>query len=106
MTGGFQTDPEALQGNAPRYQRVSDQLQEIFDKLSNLLEAEGACWGNDDAGRAFAAKYVPGALDALQQMDSTNQGLRSMVDGICSWAKNYVNADDLAKADAAKLAGQ
>jgi hypothetical protein len=47
-----------------------------------------------------------GALDALQQMDSTQQGLQSMVDGICSWAKNYVSADDLAKADATQVAGQ
>jgi hypothetical protein len=104
--GGFQTDPQQLQDNAPRYQAVADRLQEIYNRLTVLLDIEGACWGNDDPGRTFAGQYVPGALDVLQQMDSTHQGLQSMVDGICSWARNYVNADDLAKADAAQLAAE
>jgi uncharacterized protein YukE len=104
MTGGIQTNPDDLQDNAPRYQHVSDQLNDIYGRLTASLDAWGACWGDDDAGRAFASKYVQPALDALQQMDSTKQGLQSMVDGICSWAKNYVSADDLAKADAAQVA--
>jgi uncharacterized protein YukE len=92
-------DSSGLASNAPQYGAAADQVQLLYGTLTSKLEAEGACWGNDDAGKAFAAKYVGPALTALQQMDSTQQGLQSMVGGICSWAKNYVNADQAAQQD-------
>jgi uncharacterized protein YukE len=96
---GYTVDPTSLASNAPQYGAVADQVQAVYDTLTAKLEAEGACWGNDDAGNAFAAKYVGGAVSALQQMDTTHQGLQSMVDGICTWARNYVNADQAAQDD-------
>lgn len=96
---GFTVDPSSLQGNAPDYGAAAAQVQSIYGTLTGQLQAEGDCWGNDAAGSAFAAKYVGPALSALQQMDTTHQGLQSMVDGICNWAKNYVSADELAQQD-------
>lgn len=101
---GYTADTDALHGNAPKYDAVAQKVHDIYTALSEALAAEGACWGNDDAGRAFASKYVEPALTALQQMSGTKQGLDSLVDGICSWAKNYVSADDLAAASAKQLA--
>jgi uncharacterized protein YukE len=96
---GYTVDPSGLAPNAALYGAAADQVRSLHDTLASKLDAEGACWGNDDAGAAFAAKYVGPALTALQQMVSTNEGLQSMVDGIYSWAKNYVNADQAAQQD-------
>jgi len=100
---GYTAQPSDLQSAAPQYDWVSQQLQYVYNTLSLALDAEGACWGNDDQGQAFGAKYCPLAISALQQMSNTNQGVQSMVDSICTWAKNYVNADEAAQASAAQV---
>lgn len=100
---GYTTNYQALRATAPQYDDVARQVGEIYRTLVDALEAQGACWGADGQGRAFGQKYVTAALPALQQMSDTHEGLRSMVDGVCSWAKNYVTADDLAKLSAQQL---
>lgn len=100
---GFTAQPDDLQASAPQYDAVAQQVRAIYQTLTANLETEGACWGADDAGTAFGTKYVAQALLAIKQLDSTNQGLQGMVDGICTWAKNYVNAEELAKLSATQL---
>jgi uncharacterized protein YukE len=100
---GFTTNTNDLQSTAPQYDSVAQQVQQIYTTLTNALEVEGACWGSDDAGMTFGTKYVSAALPALQQMSATNEGLQSMVDGVCSWAKNYMNADDAAQQSASQI---
>jgi hypothetical protein len=100
---GFTTNTNDLQSTAPQYDSVAQQVQQIYTTLTNALDREGACWGSDDAGMTFGKKYVAAALPALRQMSETNQGLQSMVDGVCSWAKNYLNVDDAAKQSASQI---
>jgi hypothetical protein len=96
-----QTDQ--LHNSSGRYQDVSDQVAQIYKQLTARLEAEGSCWGNDESGTVFGNKYIPAALSVLSQMDNTNQGIQSMVDGICSWAKNYVDATSAAASNAKQI---
>lgn len=96
---GFTVDPSGLDSTAPRWGDQAAQVQNLFDTLTGKLNAEGDCWGNDQAGHSFASKYVPAALAALQYMDAVNQGLQSMVDGVATWARNYVNSDEAVKED-------
>jgi hypothetical protein len=96
-------DAAQLHHGSKGYQDVADRVAAIYRVLSTKLETEGACWGNDAAGQTFAKKYVPSALSVLSQMDSTNQGVQSMVDGICSWAKNYLDTMAADTADAHAL---
>ncbi|GIH18849.1 hypothetical protein [Rugosimonospora africana] len=100
---GFTTNTNDLQSTAPQYDSVADQVRQIYTTLTDALNVEGACWGSDDAGKTFGGKYVSAALPALQQLSATNDGLQSMVDGICSWAKNYLNADDAAQQSASQI---
>lgn len=100
---GYTTNTGDLQSTAPQYDSVAQQVSKIYTTLANALDVEGACWGSDDQGTTFGQKYVSAALPALQQMSQTNEGLQSMVDGICSWAKNYMNADDAAQQSASQL---
>lgn len=101
---GYATNPGDLHAAAPRYDAVARGTRRIYDTLTRALEAEGACWGNDDAGRTFGRKYVPAALPALRQMSDTNQGIQSMVDGVCGWAKNYIDVDQQVRESAAAVA--
>jgi uncharacterized protein YukE len=100
---GFTAQTTNLGDTAPQYDSVAQQVQSVYTTLVNALETEGACWGNDTQGQSFGAKYCPPALSLLQQMGNTNQGLQSMVDGICAWAKNYVNVDQLVAQQAAHI---
>jgi hypothetical protein len=90
---GFQAQPDRLQGNAPQYQDVSAQVAQIYATLTQKLDAEGACWGNDYAGRQFGVQYCPAAVTVISSMDATQQGLDSIVSGICSWAKKFVDVE-------------
>ena len=97
---------DQLHSSSGQYQTVADRVSGIYQTLTSRLDAEGACWGNDSSGQVFGKKYVSSAMTVLQQMDNTNQGIQSMVDGICSWAKNYVDANAATTADAQQLANQ
>lgn len=102
----IRADSDQLHHSSKGYQDVADRIGRIYQVLSAKLETEGACWGNDPAGQALGNKYVPSALSILTQMDTTNQGVQSMVDGICSWAKNYMGAASASTADAHQLGAQ
>jgi len=100
---GYTAQPAALRSTAPQYDGVAQQLRVIYGTLTQALDAEGACWGSDDQGQSFGAKYCPPAVAGLQQMSDANQGVQSMVDSICTWAKNYVSADEEAQSSAAQI---
>ncbi len=103
MTDGYTARPAELNATAQQYDAVSDQLKQIFVLLTHALDREGACWGGDEIGRAFEQKYVPGALSAINQLRGTDQGVRSLVDGICTWARNYVDAEQATASSAGSL---
>jgi hypothetical protein len=100
---GYTAQPADLQSAAPQYDWVARQVQVVYSTLTQALDAEGACWGADDQGQSFGTKYCPPAVAVLQQMSNTGQGLQSMVDSICTWAKNYVSADEEAQSSAAQI---
>lgn len=101
---GFAVDPSALQASAPAYGAYAKELGAIYDTLSNKLSAEGACWGDDDAGKAFGAKYVPPAIKALEQMYEATEGLASTGAGLITWYENYIAAQQQDQRSAAAVA--
>jgi hypothetical protein len=96
---GFTVDPTGLGSRADLYGLAADQVAAIHLTLATKLDAEGACWGNDDAGKAFESKYVGPALSALRMMIITQRGLESMVDGVYQWAGSYVHSDQAVQQD-------
>jgi hypothetical protein len=87
--GGFTVQPTDLGTNGSQYSAVADQVRQIHQTLVDKLNAEGACWGNDEAGAQFAKTYVPPAMTALGQMNDVDGGVQSMSEAAQSWAKNY-----------------
>jgi hypothetical protein len=105
MSGdGFTTQPADLQSTAPQYASIADLVQGIYSKLLATLDTEGACWGDDAQGQAFGIKYCPPAISVLEQLDNTNVSVQSMVDSICTWAKNYVDVGQGDLSSASQLA--
>lgn len=89
---GFTVDPAGLQAVVPAYDSQALALGDIYSTLRAALDAEGACWGNDDAGKAFAARYAEPAARALSQILAASEGVSSAAKGTSSWAENYLNA--------------
>lgn len=100
---GFEANPAALKASAPVYQAHSQTLTDIYDTLVGKLNDAGDCWGNDDAGKAFAAKYVDPAVKALDQIAKTCEGLGSAGQGTYTWAINYMTAQDADQQDVTSL---
>lgn len=99
---GITVDPSGLSANADLYGSHADAVAAIHLTLATKLDAEGACWGNDEAGNAFAAKYVGPALAALRMMITTQRGLESMVGGVYQWSQSYVDSDESLRQDLLK----
>lgn len=59
MADGMHVNPEALRARAPKFAAAADKLTKAFDDLEAVKDAEGACWGSDEAGTKFEEKYKP-----------------------------------------------
>ena len=105
MSDGITVDPSGLSANAGFYGAHADAVESIHLTLAQNLDKEGACWGNDEAGSAFAAQYVGPALSALRMMITTQRGLESMVSGVYQWAQSYVDSDESLRQDLLKSFG-
>ena len=90
---GFAVQADPLYANGQQYDLVHSELASIYVRLTQALDAAGQFWGGDDSGQAFARSYCPAAVSQLRQMGATGEGLQSLIAGVCSWAKNYVDAD-------------
>jgi uncharacterized protein YukE len=89
---GFAIDPSALAANAPAYDAHADELASINETLTGKLNAEGTCWGSDDAGKAFEGKYLPTAIKTLEQLQAASGGLHSTGSGLLNWYQNCMTA--------------
>ncbi|MBE9373049.1 WXG100 family type VII secretion target [Saccharopolyspora sp. HNM0983] len=86
---GMDVDPEALRSQAPKFGSAADAVGEVLDTLSAAIEAEGECWGTDDAGQEFAKNYSPATDQARDGLTSAvemlNQVHRELADTATTW---------------------
>ncbi|MGP4017372.1 WXG100 family type VII secretion target [Saccharopolyspora sp. 5N708] len=95
---GFDVNPEALRGASPQFDGAADKLKAAMDKLNGVLQAEGKCWGGDDAGQEFAKDYEPGsqqAVDAFSGLTNSLHQIRGELDNTANtWATDDTNNAD------------
>lgn len=101
---GFEVNPEALLGASPKFDASSDKLQSALDKLNGVLQAEGECWGGDEAGQEFAKNYVPGAQQGTDGMKGLVQALHQVRGELDATARTWDDVDQ-ANADGIKSQG-
>lgn len=55
----------ALRRTSAQFERVGSAAERDADAIESAITAEGACWGSDAAGQAFAAAYLKPAQTLL-----------------------------------------
>lgn len=93
MNGGYHVDPAALRSASPGFSGAADALQSARDSLSGVLQAEGACWGDDEAGQSFAQQYKPAAQQALEAFDALTEALHAVREQLDGMAGTWEGVD-------------
>jgi|GEM_PF-3376136 len=77
-SSSFDANPDALRAMQPQFAELSTRVTDAVAALTQVIEKEGACWGTDKPGAAFAKNYVDaakGTQDSLGGMSGVLSGL-------------------------------
>jgi hypothetical protein len=94
MTESMRVDIAALRGCEPVFANLSRLLDETRRRLGDRLDAEGACWGQDEAGAAFQASYGPAAATVREALSGLWLGMTSVGESLVAAADNVEAAED------------
>lgn len=102
MSAELDVDFTGLRRTAPKFAETAASLQHVVDRLRSAVDAEGSCWGGDDAGQAFATRYLPGvaaAGTALPGLVTALVSIRTTLDATASEfeAAEQTNTDHLTR---------
>jgi hypothetical protein len=92
--GGFQVDPAVLARHAGEFPGYADRAGAIHRQLADTLAELGDCWGDDPAGRSFAAGHVQAAGTTLTGLGALPARLADVGDRFTATANGYTRADD------------
>jgi uncharacterized protein YukE len=90
----LRVERDALRKSAKGFGDGSETLKHVFDRLRSALSAEGACWGDDKTGAAFASTYTPTRDSAYTTFPSLAKSLKDIEGGIRAMAANYDRAEE------------
>ncbi|MEU8897980.1 hypothetical protein [Nocardia sp. NPDC048505] len=90
----LKVDPDALKATKPGIATVADKVLTAIKNVQSVVEAEGECWGADEIGENFAAKYVPDAESGLQGIESLSKCVESLAGGVDAIALAFQAQDD------------
>ena len=86
-------DVAALQATQPRFDDLASSVAAIEAHLASALDAEGACWGEDEAGRGFASEYLPATAALRSLLTGTSSGIRDLGAALGRVARGFAVAD-------------
>ncbi|HEY4453385.1 MAG TPA: WXG100 family type VII secretion target [Pseudonocardiaceae bacterium] len=89
MNSGFSADPAKLRQHGTEFAGHAERAGEIHRQLSQAVTDAGDCWGDDEAGRAFAASYAQPAQDTLSKLGALPGGLADVGDRFTGTADRY-----------------
>ena len=90
---GYNVIPSELAQQATKYDEVAKTVADLHKALTDQMSALGACWGDDAAGAAFAAKYTPAATSVVTQLSNAVTGLHDLAATVHDWQAQYTQAD-------------
>src|SRR5919204_1204649 len=96
-------DPATLRSGATKFSTAADQLDDARAALETGLNAQGACWGDDEGGQKFAEGYVPGQQQVVEAFRSLVEALRNVRTNVEATAADHENTD---QANARNLGNQ
>jgi uncharacterized protein YukE len=84
----IRVDPSALRAAEPHVGALSAEILATWSDLDRALNAEGACWGTDDTGQAFACSYLPAWSTLRQAFTDLHDGVESIAQSLSTVADN------------------
>ncbi|HEX8865274.1 MAG TPA: WXG100 family type VII secretion target [Lentzea sp.] len=79
MSGGSTwMDAAGVRSAAAKMGRTGEGMATHATTLASGLDAEGQCWGNDEAGQKFGTDYVPAAQGVREVMAKVAQTLQDI----------------------------
>lgn len=96
--GGFHSDLENLSARAGEFADHAERAKRVATSLRQVIESAGACWGEDEIGRRFAAAHHAPADAALASVEEIPGRLLEMGEGLAATA-DTTRAADLSNAD-------
>lgn len=100
---GMDVDPEQLRGKSPQFDAAADAIRAAFDKLNGVLQAEGDCWGGDEAGQTFAQDYLPASQQAEQGFPAVGETLGQVRTELDATAQTWDSNDQGSAANIGQL---
>jgi hypothetical protein len=74
---------------------LAERAKAIHTELTAALSAAGPCWGDDEAGRSFAAGHVEPAGQTLDRLGTLPGQLADVGDRFGTTARSYQQSDQL-----------
>jgi hypothetical protein len=94
----FQADSDAIFTASTRFLAMKDYLITVEGGLVGDLQTSAGMAGDDNAGRAFSARYQPAARSAARAVGLSSAGSAAISGKLLTMAWNYLLADDAAAA--------
>jgi len=94
---GFKAAAGQIRTGANAFSSMTDAVNTTSQTLSSILASQGNCWGNDEAGQAFAKDYVPASQEALQAFHTLIQNIQLLQQNLQQTANAYEGSDEAAK---------
>ncbi|MGA8112390.1 MAG: hypothetical protein WCA46_01870 [Actinocatenispora sp.] len=94
MTSAFWVDPTLVKRTAPEFEDVASAVTRIHKALTDSLENEGSCWGDDHYGDAFLKKYKEPHRQAGDYFGTVAKSIKQIGTGLEEMAKTYDRGDE------------
>ncbi|MCX2731716.1 WXG100 family type VII secretion target [Saccharopolyspora sp. NFXS83] len=99
MSGQMEMRPEEIRAGGKRIGDAGSQLSTVLQQLKSGLDAEGECWGGDEAGQKFAESYVKNSTDVSDGMKKLAEALGNIRDNLTATADDTEGRDEQAASD-------
>lgn len=94
MSKPMRMQPEEIRSGGTKIGHAGEDCAKVHQTLKSGLDAEGQCWGNDEAGQEFAKSYVQAAKDV-------EEGIKKIAKALGDIKTNlHQTADDTEARDA------
>ncbi|WP_280335945.1 WXG100 family type VII secretion target [Nocardia wallacei] len=93
MADSLRVDPADLRASASELRQRADEAARIAQELRAALADEGACWGDDEPGEAFAQTYQPDAARGMEGLEDLVADLEAMSTELNTSAEAFESQD-------------
>jgi uncharacterized protein YukE len=90
----IRVDAVTLRATQARFDDLAGSVTSIAARLGSALDAEGPCWGGDEAGDAFASEYLAASAALRSLLTGTSSDIRDLGVAIGRAADAFAVIDD------------